>query len=754
MTSLTQLNESAASPIEVTDARPATVIFDRFSPRDFRFTISNLNKVLTPQVGINEIVNYSTANVRYRITIRTNRSAFISGSSITFNGMPSGASVATTTTTFAKAYTVSGLTSAKGFDQIKTVTWNLPVDFALTNKFWVESEVVYYDQATDKEVINNWASYDPFYYFLAALETSSSFAAVGGYTKKATAAFIGQFDFETNAPYTNFRMASTARAYVTANGRKARLLRANLSTPAATFTAQGKFFRAGDQPHPLTSISTVVCRAGEIVRLINRADFFVVAGRIGPAGVPYLEGNGLPYYNYDGTLLNIGGLPPGITRIKQGAAALVVTGGEMVVGDKLKRATASLSCNITVPNTEVKQFKGVLNRNLPTVSTFTANFRVDYDSDLGELAATSAVYARPVQKQIAEADLIASSSLSASANVLQTATDMVLIFNVQNTGTFPRKIYLPFEGTVNVTVDWGDGEVSSYNSRGLKDHTYTTTGTKTVIVTRNSQSGTALGTFGMFNFGNVEGSGDQFTGPLPNRGWLTEITSFGNLGITRLANIDSGVFTGLSNVPSFLPPSVTSLYTCRLSNSFSGAASWNPVNVQNFSQLFFGTDWNRDISHWDVSSATNMNGMFQQNTVFNQNISSWNVSNVTNMQSMFSGATAFNQNISSWNTGNVTTMYGMFSGGSTFNQPLNSWNVSNVTTMLGMFQANAVFNQPLNSWNVSKVTNMQFMFYETASFDQDISGWSVRPRITTKPTGFDTGTPSSWITAEKPNWGV
>jgi hypothetical protein len=49
---------------------------------------------------------------------------------------------------------------------------------------------------------------------------------------------------------------------------------------------------------------------------------------------------------------------------------------------------------------------------------------------------------------------------------------------------------------------------------------------------------------------------------------------------------------------------------------------------------------------------------------------------------------------------------------------------------------------------------MQFMFYETASFDQDISGWSVRPRITTKPTGFDTGTPSSWITAEKPNWGV
>jgi surface protein len=433
----------------------------------------------------------------------------------------------------------------------------------------------------------------------------------------------------------------------------------------------------------------------------------------------------------------------------------------MVVGDKLKRATASLSCNITVPNTEVKQFKGILNRNLSAVSTFTANFRVDYNSNLGTLAATSSVYARPVQQQIAEAAMISSSSLSASANVLQTATDMVLIFNVQNTGAFPRKVYLPFDGTVNVTVNWGDGENSSYNSRGLIEHTYATTGTKTVIVTRNSQSGTALGTFGMYKFGNAEGSGDQFVGPLPNRGWLTEITSFGNLGITRLANIDSGVFTGLSNVPSFLPPSVTSLKSCRLTNNFSGAASWNPVNVQDFTQLFFFTDWNRDISYWDVSSATTMTGMFQGNTVFNQNISSWNVSNVTNMSFMFYGASSFNQNINSWNTGSVTTMYAMFGTGTSmaFNQPLNSWNVSNVTTMQSMFgggpDTSALpFNQPLNNWNVSKVTNMQSMFYNCASYDQDISGWSVRPRITTKPTGFDTGTPASWTTAEKPNWGV
>lgn len=36
------------------------------------------------------------------------------------------------------------------------------------------------------------------------------------------------------------------------------------------------------------------------------------------------------------------------------------------------------------------------------------------------------------------------------------------------------------------------------------------------------------------------------------------------------------------------------------------------------------------------------------NSNFNQDISSWNVSNVTNMFAMFSFLTSFNQNLSSW----------------------------------------------------------------------------------------------------------
>ena len=45
--------------------------------------------------------------------------------------------------------------------------------------------------------------------------------------------------------------------------------------------------------------------------------------------------------------------------------------------------------------------------------------------------------------------------------------------------------------------------------------------------------------------------------------------------------------------------------------------------------------FNQDISSWDVSSVTSMEGMFAGATSFNQNISSWDVSNVTNMDRCF-----------------------------------------------------------------------------------------------------------------------
>lgn len=44
---------------------------------------------------------------------------------------------------------------------------------------------------------------------------------------------------------------------------------------------------------------------------------------------------------------------------------------------------------------------------------------------------------------------------------------------------------------------------------------------------------------------------------------------------------------------------------------------------------------NGDLSSWDVSAVTDMEGMFDWAIAFDCNLSSWNVSAVTNMRNMF-----------------------------------------------------------------------------------------------------------------------
>jgi surface protein len=168
------------------------------------------------------------------------------------------------------------------------------------------------------------------------------------------------------------------------------------------------------------------------------------------------------------------------------------------------------------------------------------------------------------------------------------------------------------------------------------------------------------------------------------------------------------------------------------------------------------SSFNQPLDNWDVSSATNMSGMFYLASSFNQPLSSWDVSSATNMQDMFRGTSAFNQPLNSWNTSNVTTMNSMFRGAGVFNSDINGWDLSSVTNFSNMFRDANSFNQPIggwtlnttgnitmasmfyqnvafnnggstdiNNWNTSNVTNMSNMFYKATAFNQPIGNWNT-----------------------------
>ena len=217
---------------------------------------------------------------------------------------------------------------------------------------------------------------------------------------------------------------------------------------------------------------------------------------------------------------------------------------------------------------------------------------------------------------------------------------------------------------------------------------------------------------------------------------LTVVCTTRVIDMLELFFIDSDTFSDFNqDISSWDVSNVTNMtrmfYKTNAFNQPIG--NWDVSNVTSMGMVFSQSSFNQPIGNWDVSNVTNMGAMFQHmlsnndsnSSVFNQDISNWDVSSVTFMEQMFWGAESFNQPIGNWDVSNVTNMANIFVGATSFNQPIGSWDVSNVTNMKRMFNASSSFNQDISSWDVSNVTDMSMMFWGAESFNQPIGNWDV-----------------------------
>jgi surface protein len=231
--------------------------------------------------------------------------------------------------------------------------------------------------------------------------------------------------------------------------------------------------------------------------------------------------------------------------------------------------------------------------------------------------------------------------------------NLVMTFNTALANTNPGNVYLPlggYGGTVNATINWGDGNSEPANGANVYSHTYATANTYTVTVT-----GTVTG------YGQIFSSGENEP--------LVSVDSWDDgLGLTDLFAAFLYA-TNLNEVPNTLPANVQFL-----NSAFSGA------NI-----------FNQDLNGWNTSNVSGWDQVFQGASAFNGNISNWTTTSGA-MTSMFAGASSFNQNISGWNTSGIQYMDNMFQNAASFNQNLSSW-ITGLTTQPTNFSlgANATF---------------------------------------------------------------
>lgn len=205
--------------------------------------------------------------------------------------------------------------------------------------------------------------------------------------------------------------------------------------------------------------------------------------------------------------------------------------------------------------------------------------------------------------------------------VVPVAREMISTW-VTTTTNVEAVLPLVAAGHYNLTVDWGDGTVTtvrSYDDDGAR-HTYAAAGTYTV---------TLRGLATHWSFNNA-GSKDL----------ITAVTNLGDLGWTSL----NGAFYGCNNLTS-VAGGVTEQVT-----DFTNCFRACPLVVPN-------------LSTWDMSAALTISGMFYNAVSANPDLAGITMPLVTVMTNAFRGMVSFTRTLSAamfWENVNVTEYLNCF----------------------------------------------------------------------------------------------
>lgn len=269
-------------------------------------------------------------------------------------------------------------------------------------------------------------------------------------------------------------------------------------------------------------------------------------------------------------------------------------------------------------------------------------------------------------------------------------------------------VTLPFRGSFNINVEWGDGNFNNYTSSSNSlSHNFPTPFTATISITILSMS----------NFG--------FVGVCPPE--LRSITKWGNFTFDASS---AGAFANCANLvidasdqPLFSDdrPTLAGVFSGCTSLASVQGLNWDLMDkVVSLEEMFAGNlHMDFPVTFSGTNNILSMKKMFENAKVFNSPLLFESTANVTDMSRMFYDAAQFNQ-VVNFDTKNVLSMERMFHGARQFNRSLN-FNTAKARTFAHMFHDATNFDSEFNFSDVSQVTDMSAMFESASNFNKPIN---------------------------------